>query len=232
MRTKTSTKFISYRRVSTDEQGRSGLGLEAQATAIASYLQANGGKCVAEFVDVASGDDDQRPGFTQAVALAKRTGGRLIVAKVDRLSRAVAVIAGLMRDEVGFVACDRPNASELELHLISMLAQEERRLIRERTRDALRHLLARGVLLGSRRPGHWDGREDRRAAGQAKATRNAAEIKRNASAPAYNAVREIASNMPGASLRTIAGEANRRGVLSPQGSTWTASSVRRAILVA
>jgi DNA invertase Pin-like site-specific DNA recombinase len=227
-----TTRFISYRRVSTEEQASSRLGLEAQETAIAKHVEAVGGKMIAGFVDVASGDDDGRPGFVAAVALAKRTGSSLIVSRLDRLSRAVAVIAGLMRDEVGFVACDRPDASEMELHLIAILAQEERRLIRVRTREALRRLIARGVLLGSRRPGHWDGRESRRRVGQKKATRRAAEKKREASSPAYEAVREVASVMPGASLREIASEANRRNIPTPQGSVWRASSVRRAILVA
>lgn len=228
--TTTRPKFISYRRVSTQEQADSRLGLEAQGLAIAHHVASCAGSVIAELVDVASGNDDDRPQFLRAVELAKRTGASIVVAKLDRLSRAIAVIAGLMRDGVKFTAADRPNASELELHLIAMLAQEERRLIAKRTEEALRALAARGVLLGSRRPGHWDGREDRREAGQRRATEKIAKLRRAVSAPVYAEARAVMDSMPGASLRTIAAELDRRGILTPRGSTWTATAVRRAML--
>jgi len=229
--TAAAIKFVTYRRVSTDEQGRSGLGLDAQTAAIAQYVEGRGGRIVRDIAEVASGADDNRAGLREAIALARRTGSVLVVARLDRMGRSVALIAGLIKAGLRFAVCDRPNASELELHLIAMLAQEERRLISERTRGALRALIARGVLLGSRRPGHWVGHEARREEGGAKGRATIAATRRASSLPTYVEVADIAAKMPeGSSLRTIAAAVEAAGIMSPTGATsWSPSMVKRAL---
>ena len=220
-------KFVSYVRVSTEEQGRSGLGMEAQAAAIRETVAANGGTLVREFSEVASGDDDHRPELEAALKLCRRTGATLIVAKLDRLSRAVALVAGLMREGVAFRVAELANASELELHLRAVIAQEERRMIAARTVAALAAAKARGTKLGSARPGHWKGREDRRQAGQKKAVRAAAAKRRELSAETYRDAAAIAATMPGASLRAIAAALNTQGITTARGASWTAAAVSR-----
>ena len=225
-------KFVSYTRVSTDEQGRSGLGIEAQEAAIRSAVAAtDGGKIVKAFSEIASGDDDTRSGLRQALDFAKRSGAIVIVSRLDRLSRAVAMVSGLIRDGYRIRFADSPNASDLEIHLRAAIAQEERRLIAQRTIDALHALRHRGIALGSAREGHWEGREHLRAAGGAKGRYIAARNRRNMSAPIYAEVRDIvaANDLGGMSLRGIAAEINARGLETPNGSTWTAASIRRAL---
>lgn len=227
--TAAARKFIAYTRVSTDEQGRSGLGLEAQTAAIRAGVAELGGEIVREFTEIASGDDDHRPTLEAALKLCKRTGATLIVAKLDRLSRAVALIAGLMRAGVPFKCADVSNASELELHLRAVIAQEERRMIGIRTKAALTAAKARGTKLGSARPGHWKGREDRRELGQRKAVAVAAAKRLELSRDTYVEAAAVAAKMPGASLRTIAGTLNEQGLTTPRGSEWTAAAVSRML---
>ena len=232
--TNTKTKFIAYTRVSTDEQGRSGLGIDAQAAAIRSAIANDGGILSHEFTEIASGDDDDRPILRRALDIAKRSGATLIVSRLDRLSRAVAMVSGLIRDGYRVRFADSPNASDLEIHLRAAIAQEERRLIAQRTTDALGALRARGVALGSARVGHWEGREHLRRAGGAKGRATATRNRLNVSAPIYAEVRDIVNTngMSGQSLRAIAAAVNARGILTPNGSAWTAASVRRALMSA
>src|SRR5262245_42664025 len=127
-------RFISYLRVSTDKQGKSGLGLEAQREAVDRYLNGGRWELVKEYVEVESGKNDDRPKLAAALAHAKALKARLIVAKLDRLSRDVAFIATLQKSEVKFVAADNPEANELTIHILAAVAQHERTMIRERTR--------------------------------------------------------------------------------------------------
>lgn len=225
-------RFIGYVRVSTTEQGRSGLGLEAQDHAIRQYVEAHGGELVKIVSEVASGDDDDRPGLAEALKLAKRTRAALVVAKLDRLSRAVAMIAGVMRSSgVALVVAECANASTLELHVRAIVAQEEREKIAARTRDALAAAKRRGVALGSARPGHWSGREDRRKAGALKGSTAAAAARRELSASTIGEALPIARTMreQDASLRTIAAELNARGMTTATGRSWAAMSVARML---
>ena len=136
-------KFVAYMRVSTDKQGRSGLGLDAQRQAIADYLGSVTGTKVAEFVEIESGKRDERPQLAAALHRAKMTGAKLIIAKLDRLSRNVGFIARLQESHVKFVCADMPEANELTVHLLAAIAQHERKLISERTRAALAAQAAR-----------------------------------------------------------------------------------------
>ncbi|OPY63492.1 MAG: DNA-invertase hin [Syntrophorhabdus sp. PtaU1.Bin002] len=131
-------RFISYIRVSTQKQGNSGLGLEAQRKAIQEYVNRNNWTILHEFVEIETGKNDERLQLKQALEACQRTGAKLLVAKLDRLSRDVAFIANLMKTKAEFVACDFPEANTFSIHILSAMAQYERELISKRTKDALR----------------------------------------------------------------------------------------------
>lgn len=223
-----NNNVVAYLRVSTAEQGQSGLGMEAQAAAIEAFASSQGWKVVRTFFDIASGTDDNRKGLAAAVQSAKRLNAVLVVARLDRLSRVAATTLSLIREN-RVRSADRPNASELEIGIIALLAAEERRLIAERTRQALRAAVARGVLLGSARPGHWEGREHRRRAGRELATAASAKNARAKRQDIFAEAREVADTMPGASLRDIANELNDRGITTSKGNAWAAMSVKRML---
>lgn len=231
MNSTNTPKFVAYARVSTDEQGQDGLGIDAQKHAIRTYVESVGGEIVREFVEVASGNDDDRPILAAALKLAKRTGAVLLVSKLDRLSRVVARIAGLIRQGAELRVVECANASVLELQIRAVIAEEERRKIGERTRDALAAAKRRGTRLGSARPGHWTGREDRRRLGQQRATANAAAVRRELRADIYAEALPIAKKLDdqGESLRHIAGELNGKGITTPRGSIWRAAQVQRML---
>ena len=139
--------FIAYYRVSTDQQGRSGLGLDAQKQDVSQWL--NGRQLSAEFTEVESGAKSNRPELEKALALCRKTKATLVIAKLDRLARKVSFISSLMDRKVKFVACDLPNVSPFMLHIYAAVAEEERRMISQRTKAALAQAKARGVKLGS-----------------------------------------------------------------------------------
>lgn len=142
-------KLVEYRRVSTDKQGQSGLGLEAQRTAVESYAKSIGGAIVASFVEVESGKRCDRPELAKALARAKALKATLVVAKLDRLARNVAFVSALMESGVDFVACDNPHANRLTVHILAAVAEDEARRISERTKNALAARRARGLPLGA-----------------------------------------------------------------------------------
>lgn len=138
--------FVAYYRVSTERQGRSGLGLDAQRQAVHSFIQ---GDLVGEFVEVESGKVKDRPELMKALHLAKQTRSTLVIAKLDRLARNVAFIANLMDAGVEFVAVDMPTANRLTIHILAAVAEHEREMISARTKAALAAAKARGVRLGN-----------------------------------------------------------------------------------
>src|SRR5262245_3881214 len=138
------TKYISYLRVSTKRQGQSGLGLEAQRAAVAHY------KPVAEYVEIESGKDDaNRPALQAALNACKVYGATLVIAKLDRLSRDAHFLLGLQKSEVKFIAADMPEANELIVGIMAVVAQAERRMISERTKAALAAAKAQGKRVGN-----------------------------------------------------------------------------------
>lgn len=147
MQSKTA-RFIAYFRMSTVRQGRSGLGLEAQQEAVRQYLASVGGVVVAQFTEVETGKRNARPELEKAKAACRKHKAKLVIAKLDRLSRNVAFIAALMDGNVEFVAVDNPHAARLTLHILAAVAEHEAEAISQRTIAALQAAKRRGVVLG------------------------------------------------------------------------------------
>jgi len=212
-------RYVIYRRVSTDEQGKSGLGLEAQDRDICLFLEGYSDQpfeVVAEFTEVASGSDDRRPELTKALDTARKHGAELLVAKLDRLSRKVSFIASLLDDrKVQLRVAAMPQADKFQLHIYAALAEQEREFISIRTKAALKEAKARGVKLGGAR----DKTLKRNQEVQRKATERAQNV-----AGLIQPLREA-----GKSLREIAAELNRAGVRTARGGEWQASQVKRTI---
>jgi DNA invertase Pin-like site-specific DNA recombinase len=136
--------FVSYLRVSTDKQGRSGLGLEAQRAAVAAHVASR--RLLAEYLEVESGRRNDRPQLLAALAHAQSTGATVVIAKLDRLARNVAFIANLMEAGVDFVACDLPAADRLTIQVLAAVAEHERQMISQRTKAAMAVAKARGQV--------------------------------------------------------------------------------------
>ena len=210
--------IVSYIRVSTQGQGKSGLGIEAQRAALARFAEAEGFEIVAEHVEIETGKGadalDRRPVLAAALAEARRLKCAVAVAKLDRLSRDVAFIAGMMAQRVPFVVAELGSDVEpFVLHLYAALAEKERALISARTKAALAAAKERGTILGN----------PQIAAAQAKGT---AQTKAAAEAFAAKVLPLIRSaQAEGKSLRQIAAELNARGVATARGGTWAATQV-------
>lgn len=143
--------FVAYHRVSTQKQGKSGLGLEAQQQAVRSYLNGGDWRLVAEVVEVESGKRSDRPKLAEALRLCRLHGATLIIAKLDRLARNVAFVSTLMEAGVEFTAVDFPQANRLTVHILAAVAEHEAKMISERTKAALQAAKARGKVLGGYR---------------------------------------------------------------------------------
>lgn len=145
-------KYVAYYRVSTDRQGASGLGLEAQRDAVLSYLNGGSWTLKGEFVEVESGRTQRRPELMKALEVCRKEKATLVVAKLDRLYRNLHAMTSLMQAGIDFVAADNPHANKLTIHLLAAIAEHERDLISERTKAALKAVKKRGVKLGSPNP--------------------------------------------------------------------------------
>ncbi|ULB12588.1 recombinase family protein (plasmid) [Cereibacter azotoformans] len=215
-------KFVTYLRVSTERQGQSGLGLEAQRAAAAAHVAARG-EVVAEFIEIESGKRSDRPELAKALAVAKRAGAVLLIAKLDRLARNVAFIANLLESGVEVTAADMPEASRFVLHIMAAVAEQEGRAISERTRAALAAARARGVKLGWAMP---ERKDEQRRASTSGALQNFLKADRHA-ASVLHFVRQHAGQ--GASLRQIASDLNAQGVRTARGGAWHAGTVRNIL---
>lgn len=221
----TAGKFISYLRVSTTRQGASGLGLEAQRTNIENYLNGGEWELLKEFVEVESGKNSDRPKLHEALLLCRATGAILLIAKLDRLSRDAHFLLGLQKAGVKFVAGDMPTANELTVGIMALVAQEERKAISKRTKEALAAAKARGVTLGNPKNLTLEAAERGRAAG-------VSAIKNRADNFAQDSIDRISQlKADGLSLNAIAKALNQEGILTATGkvNAWTARSVKNVI---
>jgi DNA invertase Pin-like site-specific DNA recombinase len=141
------TDYVVYYRVSTQKQGRSGLGLDAQRTMVTNFLKPDD-TVIDEFTDIQSGKKDNRVGLLECLRLVKKTKSKLLIPKLDRFSRKVSFISGIIDQGIDIVVCEHPNVNTFFLHLLACFAEEERRQISERTKAALREAKKRGVELG------------------------------------------------------------------------------------
>jgi DNA invertase Pin-like site-specific DNA recombinase len=215
-------KIVSYLRVSTQKQGRSGLGLGAQRRAVAEFLAGGRGELVAEFVEVESGKCDDRPKLAEAMALCRLHNATLVIAKLDRLSRDAAFLLGLQKAGVRFQAADMPEANELVVGIMAVVAQAERKMISARTKAALAAARARGVKLGT--PANLRNQAAGGERGRAARTRIASE--RAADLVPIIAYLRAAGVV---SLRAMAADLNRRGIPAPRGGEWSAVQVKRIL---
>ena len=199
-------KFISYLRVSTDKQGERGYGIGAQRKAVEDYLDGGNWQLLGEYVEVESGKRNDRPQLAAALVACRKHRAKLIIAKLDRLSRNVAFIAALMDSKIEFVCCDFPTANRLTLHILAAVAEHEREMIAQRTKAGLAAAKARGVELGN--------------AALAAANREAARCR-------AEGLRPIFAELAGLSTRATARELNRRQVETPTGRPWSAKTVTR-----
>jgi len=223
--------IIGYLRVSTKQQGESGLGLEGQKTAIEGYAHQNNARILRCYVEVESGKLAGRPELAKALAHARLSKGTLVVAKLDRLARNVAFLSALMDSSVPFVACDNPHANRLTLHILAAVAEAEAKAISERTRTALQAAKARGVKLGSARPGHWEGREEARQAGAKVGALASAKVRAKIASEAYAHLRPVIDDLraKGYSLQAIAAELNAQGHSTRRGKLWNPVQVARVL---
>lgn len=220
-------RFVAYYRVSTAKQGRSGLGLDAQRRMVAEFLSgsAGGWPPVAEFVEVESGTKSDRPELQKAIRECRMTGAKLVIAKLDRLSRNAAFLLNLRDSGVEFVAADMPSANRMTVGVMALVAEEEARAISSRTKAALQSWRERnpGRKLGN--PAGFGGvvyRNDGKAGGQAR-MRQADEF----ASLVGPTVREMQA--AGMSLRAMAAKLGERGIKTANGGAWTATTVRNVL---
>jgi DNA invertase Pin-like site-specific DNA recombinase len=219
---------VAYYRVSTKRQGASGLGLDAQRAAVEAFLRS--GECtevVAEFTEVESGKKDDRPQLERALKAARTRQARLVVAKLDRLSRKAAHIFRMLDEEdVDFVVVDMPNATREVLGIMASVAEGEGDRISARTKAALAAARERGTELGGRRSTTWDEEVPEEAVARSVATRTTkADRFAEDLRPDIEELRAEGAR----SLRQLAAGLNERGCRTPRGAEWTAGAVRRVL---
>lgn len=217
-------KFVSYLRVSTARQGRSGLGLEAQRAAVNEFLNGGRWKLVAEHVEVESGRRNGRAELQRALAACRIHGATLVVAKLDRLSRDAAFLLTLRDSGVDFVAADMPAANRLTVGILAMVAENEAEAISARTKAALAAAKRRGVKLGN--PAHLT-RQARLQGSAASIQVRAARASQRAAdlAPTVAELRGEGAE----SLRELAAGLNARGLPTSRGGEWSAAQVQRLL---
>ncbi len=225
---------MAYYRVSTDKQAESGLGLEAQRSAVARFIQSVGAQAslVAEYTEAESGKrHTNRPQLAAAIAESKRKGATLCIAKLDRLARNVHFISGLMEAAADFVACDMPSANKLTLHIMAAMAEHEREMISQRTAAGLEQVnqeIERNGFRISKRSGRKFSKlgnpKWQESIGRATAARKRP--------PTSTSIKAIIENFlsEGLTLRQMAEQMNQLGLKTPTGGAWYASSVRTMLL--
>ena len=246
-----SKKLVAYYRVSTKGQGESGLGMDGQRAAIQQYVERTGGKVVAEFQETESGKRADRPELARALRHTKLAGATLVIAKLDRLSRNVAFLANLMEARAKFTACDYPDASDLTIHIMAAVAQNEAKAISERTKAALaayragnrvskrvKLLYPNGVppdvvaatagKLGASLPQCRNLTAAARAKGHERGVEGCKAARAAQAAAVGPEVAEL--HAAGRSLREIAAALNERGYVTRRGRPWHPTAVLRLLV--
>lgn len=212
-------QFVVYLRVSTQRQGESQLGLEAQKLAVNSFVKSTVGEVVTEMVEIESGKKSDRPVLNQALALCKQNGYTLLVAKLDRLSRNLHFITALQQSKVNFLAADNPHATPFLIHILVAVAEYERNLISQRTKAALGVAKGRGVKLGN--PRYNEAIPKAHAAWKRLADDRNAKLR--------TIIQEMMAKAGTTTLAEIAHGLNLRGVKTNRGCQFTPTQVHRIL---
>jgi DNA invertase Pin-like site-specific DNA recombinase len=209
--------FIAYYRVSTKQQGQSGLGLDSQKRQVQDYVSNQQGKLLNEYTEIESGKKNDRTELNKAIAKAKETNSTLLIAKLDRLSRNAAFVLNLRDSGVQFIALDCPQANTLTIGIFALLAQQERELISERTKKALHELKAKGIKLGKPENLTNQAKKKGAKANSLRATSNKDSVK------AYSVI--VRLRKAGFTYQKIADELNANGFTTPAGKQFSRGSV-------
>ena len=222
---KDTPKYVVYYRVSTKRQGRSGLGLKGQENAVMAFLNGSKSRIVAEYTEIESGKRDDRPQFQKAVKSAQENDATLLVAKLDRLSRDLHFVTGLQKEGIDFTACDMPDANRLTINIIAVMAQQEREMISERTRTALKAAKAKGRKLGAAN------RKIKKAL-RAKGWKNSIKTRRERALRFAENLRPKIEELrisEGKPLQKIVDHFNSYAVPAPMGGGWSISQLQRVM---
>jgi DNA invertase Pin-like site-specific DNA recombinase len=218
-------RYIAYYRVSTQRQGRSGLGLEGQQIAVRRFLESNAGELIADFSEIESGRKADRPKLLEALRLCRVYSATLLIARLDRLSRNVALISKLMESGVEFVAADFPQANHFTVHVLAAVAEYELKIMSDRAKAAFAAAKARGTKTVKYPKGFHAHRPEALALARAAQTKRSKE-RATAIAPLLRELRES-----GKSLHGIAAELTRMEIETPRcGIKWSREAVRRLFL--
>ena len=214
-------KMVFYLRVSTAKQGADGNGIQHQMTVVNQYAEANGGEIIGQFIEVESGGktDVERPQLSLALEICRKQNAVLVCSKIDRLSRNAEFLLRLMNSKVEFICCDIPNCDRFTISLFAILAEKEKNMISERTKNALKMVKARGVKLGNPNP-ELSVKLMNEGAGKAK---KEFRIK----------ITPIIDDIKTAGVKTLQGLAdclNRRGISTRTGKSWTPGLVRNVLI--
>ena len=212
-------EFVAYYRVSTTKQGISGLGMDAQRNAVAQYLKSNDGTLLSEFSEVESGKNNSRLELAKALAECRSRKARLVIAKLDRLARNAAFLLNLRDSGVEFVAVDMPQADRFTVGIMALVAEREREMTSQRTRDGLAAAKRRGTRLGN--PNPEEAQKSAREANSEKARQFRASL-----LPTVQRIQRSGVS----SLRGIAECLNARGVKTPTGKEFAAQSVKNLLM--
>ena len=219
---KNENQYVAYLRVSTQKQGYSGLGLEAQREIIQKYLC--GKNPIAEYVEIESGRKKDRPKLKEALTLCRKDGATLIVAKLDRLARSVLFLSNLLESGVEILFCDFPQANKMMLHILSAISQYEAELIATRTKSALKAKKARGYKLGN--PEHLLDKHEQAIQNSIKTCKEKADNNPN-NKRAVAILRTLVKEKH--TLQEIADILNKEGFVTSQGCSFSKSTVYKLI---
>ena len=208
-------RYVAYYRVSTQKQGRSGLGLEAQKQAVKDFLSQFGGELTAEYMEVESGKNPDRPEFTQAAEYAELTNGVLLVAKLDRLSRDLHFVTSLQKRGIRFKLCDLPEIDQLTIHILAAMAEHEAKMIATRTKRAMAQAKEKGIVLGNPNLANVRNRN------VSSANKSRTRVQSDWKVKVLKVINNIKVSQQLLTCQDIADELNRRGLTSQRGKPFT-----------